>query len=71
MTTLLVAGEPALFECEAGQPTLDEVIGGVWEGLTSHRSVSCPVCHGPMEPEYGAHALPVGGRCTSCGAALR
>jgi hypothetical protein len=23
-----------------------------------------------MQPEYGAHALPIGGQCTACGATL-
>jgi hypothetical protein len=31
---------------------------------------ACPVCGEDMEPEYGAHALPIGGRCTGCGTTL-
>jgi DnaJ-class molecular chaperone len=52
------------------QPTLDEVLAGAWAGLRRHRTVECPVCHGEMAPRYGAHTLPVGGRCKDCGATL-
>ena len=50
--------------------TLDHLITGVWEELTAHRTVSCPVCHGHMAPRYGSGALPVGGRCRRCGSSL-
>jgi hypothetical protein len=49
-----------------GEPTLDAVLAGVWEGLAAHKSVDCPVCGGELKPDYGAHALPIGGRCASC-----
>jgi hypothetical protein len=61
---------PSLFDGARGEPTLDELLAGVWEGLTAHRVVSCPVCRADMRPEYGAHSLPVGGRCQGCGATL-
>ena len=69
MSTLTVA--PSLFEPVGGEPTLDDVIASVWEGLAAHRVVACPVCQEPMEPEYGAHALPIGGVCSGCGSTLR
>ena len=50
-----------------GEPTLDAVLAGVWEGLAAHASVECPVCESQMVPEYGVHARPIGGRCQSCG----
>jgi hypothetical protein len=56
----------SLLEDLGGEPTLDALLSGVWEGLAAHKSVSCPVCSGPMTPEYGAHARPIGGRCRSC-----
>jgi hypothetical protein len=49
-----------------GEPTLDEHIIGVWEGLAVHHRVACPLCGGEMVPLYGAHARPVGGRCGDC-----
>ena len=49
-----------------GEPTLDSLLSRMWEGLAAHRSVPCPLCGGEMKPEYGAHALPVGGRCQEC-----
>jgi hypothetical protein len=52
------------------EPTLDELLIGVWEGLAAHRSVRCPVCDADMQPFYGVHALPIGGRCNGCGAVL-
>jgi hypothetical protein len=57
---------PSLFETAGGEPTLDEVLSGVWEGLAAHQAVSCPVCGAVMEPRYGAHALPIGGTCRTC-----
>jgi hypothetical protein len=61
-------GEPApsLFDDVGGEPTLDEVLSGAWEGLAAHQHVACPVCAGEMTPEYAAHARPIGGRCQSC-----
>ncbi len=53
-----------------GEPTLDALVSGVWEGLAAHTAVACPVCEGQMEPVYGAHALPIGGRCQGCGTGL-
>jgi hypothetical protein len=68
MSTLAVA--PTLLDRMGGEPTLDDLLVGVWEGLAAHRAVECPACAGEMEPEYGAHARPVGGCCTACGAML-
>ena len=71
--TLIRAREgraPSLFDGLGGEPTLDELLVGVWEGLSAHSTVACPACGGPMEPEYGARARPIGGRCQACGAAL-
>jgi DnaJ-class molecular chaperone len=50
--------------------TLDHVIAGVWEELSAHRTVTCPVCRGHMAPRYGSGAEPVGGRCSRCGSSL-
>lgn len=60
----------SLLEELGGEPTLDELIVGVWEGLTARASVDCPACGARMEPEYGAHSRPIGGRCTDCGTTL-
>jgi hypothetical protein len=68
VTTLTVA--PSLFDAVGGEPTLDEVIVGVWEGLAAHCVVECPVCRDEIGPEYGAHARPIGGRCAGCGSVL-
>jgi hypothetical protein len=61
---------PTLFDATAGEPILDEVLVGVWEGLTAHRVVDCPVCGAEMEPDRAAHALPIAGRCKGCGSTL-
>jgi DnaJ-class molecular chaperone len=50
--------------------TLDDLVVGVWEGLSSHHTVTCPVCSGKMAPRYGSGARPVGGRCQRCGSTL-
>ena len=52
------------------RPTLDDVLVSVWEGLSSHQTVTCPVCSGKMAPRYGTGARPVGGRCRRCGSTL-
>jgi hypothetical protein len=59
-----------LFDEAGGEPTLDELIVGVWEGLTARASASCPICSERLEPEYGAHARPIAGRCRQCGSRL-
>jgi hypothetical protein len=66
--TLTVA--PSLFDAVGGEPTLDEMLVGAWEGLIAHAVVTCPVCEGEMRPEYGAQSRPVGGRCASCATTL-
>jgi hypothetical protein len=53
-----------------GGGSLDDLIRGVWDDLSSHRTVSCPVCHGQMAPRYGSAEQPVGGRCRRCGSSL-
>ena len=69
MSTLAMA--PTLLDPVGGEPTLDELVSGVWEELAAHRVVECPVCRGEMEPVYGAQALPTGGRCAACGTTVR
>lgn len=68
MTTLTVA--PSLFDAVGGEPTLDELIVDVWEGLATHGVVDCPVCGEEMAPVYGAQARPIGGRCRGCASEL-
>jgi hypothetical protein len=60
----------SLFDGTGGEPTLEELIAGVWEGLTAHASEACPICSGRLAPEYGAHARPIAGRCEHCGTRL-
>jgi hypothetical protein len=70
MTSATLMSLPSLFDGVGGEPTLDELVVGVWEGLAVHRTVSCPACGAEMRPDYGAHALPIGGRCSGCDARL-
>jgi hypothetical protein len=60
----------SLFDDVGGEPTLDELVSGVWEGLVAHQRVPCPVCGGEMAPVYAAHAQPSAGRCADCGTTL-
>jgi hypothetical protein len=62
---------PTLDDELGAEPTLDDMISGAWEGLSAHRSLDCLMCGEPMTPEYGVHALPIGGRCRSCDSTLR
>lgn len=55
---------------QGGGPTLDDLLVGVWEGLSAHRTVACPLCGEAMTPRYGAGPAPVGGRCRGCGTTM-
>ncbi len=46
--------------------TLEDLLSGAWEDLSAHRTATCPVCAGAMEPRYGAGPSAVGGRCCAC-----
>jgi hypothetical protein len=59
-----------LFDLAGGEPTLDEVIVGVWERLAAGHVARCPACEGEMRPEYGARSLPIGGRCGACASVI-
>jgi hypothetical protein len=67
---LLTTNAPSLFDAVGGEPTLDDLLASVWEGLTAHAVIECPLCGDELRPEYGVHARPVGGRCTGCGSVL-
>ena len=68
MPALAVA--PTELDRVHGERALDDVLVGAWEELTANRGAVCPVCGETMEPEYGAHARPVRGRCNGCGTTL-
>ena len=53
------------------EPTLDELITATWSQLRRHRAAECPICGEDMTPQYGAHAMPIAGRCQSCASELR
>ena len=61
---------PTLFDGPGGEPTLDELVSGVWEGLVAHRPVPCPVCGGPLAAVDDANGRAVQGRCGDCGTTL-
>jgi hypothetical protein len=64
----------SLFDAAGGEPTLDDVLASVWEGLAARAAAGCPVCGGRMEPVYGKRGdrerAAVGARCASCGSSL-
>ncbi len=70
MSMALATRAPVACEGVGGESTLADLLAGVWEGLTAHELVPCPVCGGQMHPEYGVHARPISGRCDSCGSTL-
>ncbi|MDW5593232.1 hypothetical protein VSS74_02710 [Conexibacter stalactiti] len=56
-----------------GEPTLDDMLVGAWEGLTAQVAVACPLCDGALRPLYadGAAGSPVvAGRCDRCDTTL-
>lgn len=46
--------------------TLEDLLSGAWEDLTAHRTTTCPICDGAMEPRYGSGPSAVAGRCRNC-----
>jgi hypothetical protein len=50
--------------------TLEDLLSGAWEDLSAHRTATCPVCDGALEPRYGSGPSAVGGRCRDCGSDL-
>ena len=71
MTSCTLPEAPSLFESVDEGGTLDELIVSVWQGLSVHATVECPVCREEMAPEYGVHARAIGGRCSTCGSSVR
>lgn len=69
---LLAAGTApeAPLGSEDRAPSLGRLIAAAWARLATQETVACPVCGGPMEPEYGAGARPIGGRCAQCASIL-
>ena len=56
-----VGGVPA-----GGRLTLEQLLAGVWEGLSAGGTAACPLCHGQLgRPRAGAAA-----RCEGCGTTL-
>ncbi len=53
-----------------GEPTLEAVVSGAWEGLAAHAAVVCPVCGGRMEPGAGPGGRGARGRCARCSSEL-
>ena len=50
--------------------TLEDLVLGAWEDLSSPRPAACPVCRGDMVARYGAGPAVLGGRCLDCGSEL-
>jgi hypothetical protein len=67
----MVLDAPSLFDLVSEPGTLDELVVSVWEDLSAHGAVACPICAGEMSPEYGVHARAIGGRCSACGSTVR
>jgi hypothetical protein len=53
-----------------GARRLDQAITVVWDRLGAQVEAECPVCGGRMQPQYGAGARPIAGRCSDCGSYL-
>ena len=46
--------------------TLEDLLSGAWEDLSAHRTATCPICDGALEPRYGSGPSAVGGHCRDC-----
>jgi hypothetical protein len=51
----------------SGGRTLEDLLVGAWEELTSTHAGSCLLCGGTVRPRYGAGAKPVAATCRDCG----
>jgi hypothetical protein len=64
----------SLFDGAGSEPTLDDVLAGVWEGLAARAAATCPICGERMEAVTGSdrerQPAPEAARCTGCGSAL-
>jgi hypothetical protein len=65
VSTLTLA--PPRFRDLGGEPTLDEHLIGVWEGLAAHHPAACPLCGGEMVPLCEGEARPQAGRVPGAG----
>jgi hypothetical protein len=71
MAVLADIERPAMLFCAPrGGSTLEDVLSGVWEDITAHRTAACPICDGAMTPRYGSGPSAVGGRCGTCATEL-
>jgi hypothetical protein len=52
------------------EPTLDDLLMDVWEGLSVRRAVQCPVCAAEMEPVTVRGTRAAAGHCGRCGSTL-
>ena len=69
-TARIEVGERESTVASGSDETLDRLVVSSWERLASHADAACLLCGGTMEPRYGAHAAPIGGRCRDCGTTL-
>jgi hypothetical protein len=55
-----------------GEPTLDDLVVGAWEGLTAQAAAACPLCEeGTLRPLPAVDGTPFSGCCDRCGTTLR
>jgi hypothetical protein len=66
MTTAALERPTLLSTVQRDGRTLEELLSGAWEDLSAHRTATCPICDGAMEPRYGSGPSAVGGRCRDC-----
>lgn len=68
-----VGQEQHVHDGVGGEPTLDDVIVGAWEGLIAQAAVACPLCEGTLRPLYGdagGASPPIAARCDRCATTL-
>jgi hypothetical protein len=66
MTTAALERPTPLSTVQRDGRTLEDLLSGAWEDLSAHRTATCPICDGAMEPRYGSGPSAVGGRCRDC-----
>ncbi len=63
-------GTPSSWAPMRGGLTLDDLITGVWEGLSAQETVRCPACGGAMTPAREPGPRRVAAECADCGSRL-
>jgi len=69
---LSAPGAPALapLDGRGEQPSLEDLVCGLWQEVLTEGHADCPLCGGEMVGRVSAHARATEGRCRDCGTTI-